>query len=329
MRFKELPAPVVIALLVLLSHGYSNADTMNIYIPVIEKAADIISGALPPDYNDGWVGFSSIACNDEEGEPDQMMREIGYTMMNINGDNVLIIGMIDGHFLNGSGNMIVAMYNIHDGKPVNIIDGTTRDSWYMMNPGDSFLEYGSAGAACSICANYRYMPGHKPPLVCDRYNFTGINDAGDYLFYQSSIPTIDPAKAKKLDWTWDDWNLMVDNQAAQTMYIQLTPFEVLRPVTALQDADRVNFTSSTDVKDFKVWRLSDVNYTDEGKLTYSKTLMDGCDQLNALHNFNVLMPFQGDIPQYAISYVDMFGYPVLKSVEISGIDGNVQLLNLQ
>lgn len=353
LRFKELIAIAIIALLVLFLHGCRQADakgigvreaaavatgakaaansvldTMNLFYPIIEKAADIISGKLPPDAGEGWTGLSSIITTEVEDDSGRWMRDLGYAIRNIAGDNVLIIGMISNHIDGGYGNMIIAMYNILDGKVHNLIDAGYRDAWYLLQPGDSFLELGSASAACTICAEYRYMPKASPQIVCDHYNFTGLNEAGDNVFYHSYSPRVEPAKSTKLNWTWADWINNEKELAGQTIYIRLTPFETLRPVTASQDGDHVNFTTSTDVKDFKVWRLSDINYGDDGKMTYRKTPMGGCDQLKALENFNVFMPFYGDTPMYAVSYVDMLGHQVLKTVMLSGLDGSVQLWDI-
>ena len=352
-RFKELFAIAVIALLILLLHGCINAnargfkvketdsvaksvkvethaaiDTMEVYYPIIEKAADIISGALPPDADDGLAGLSSIITTEVEGNTSLWMRNLGFSIRNIFDDNVLIIGMITNHIEGGQGNMIIGMFNIREGNAVNILDAGYRDAWYLMQPGDSFLELGSSSAACTICAEYRYLPTYTPPLVCDQYCFTGLDQSGDNVFYHSYFPSPDPAKSVKFDWTWQDWNNNEKELADQTIYIQLTPFETLRPVTASQDGDQVNFTTSTDVKDFNVWRLSDINYTDDGKLTYKKTSMGGCDRLKALDNFNVFMPFYGDTPMYAVSYVDMLGHEVWKTVMLSGMDGTVQLWDI-
>ena len=353
LRFKELFAIAVIALLILLLHGcikagakglkvretasfamtgkaetHTATDTMDVYYPVIEKAADIISGAIPPDTGDGWTGLSSIITSEADGDAGRWMHELGYAIHNIFDDNVLIIGMIANHIEGGPGNMIIAMFNIREGKAVNILDAGYSDAWYLMQPGDSFLELGSASAACTICAEYRYLPTYNPPIVCDHYYFTGLDRGGDNVFYHSFYPTPDTAKRRRLDWTWHDWNDNAANLAAQTIYIQLTPFEVLRPVTASLHGDQVTFTTSTDVKDFNVWRLSDVNYTDDGKMTYKKTSMGGCDQLKALNNFNVFMPFYGDTPMYAVSYVDILGHEVWKTVMLSGKDGTVQLWDI-
>ena len=353
LRFKELFAIAIIALLIFLLHGCGNAnasngeakksatsekadaqtvvDTMQVYYPIIEKAADIISGAIPPSDEEGWVGLSSIVTTEAEGDPGKWMRELGWGVRNLDGDNVLFIGMITGNIEGGQGNMILAMYNIKEGKAHNLIDAGYRDAWYLMEPGDSFLELGSASAACSIIATYRYMPNETPHISCDSYLYTGLNEAGDHTFYSSYAPTVDPAKGRKLDWTWNDWKQVEFNLSDQTIYIQLTPFEVLRPVTASPNAeyprDKVDFCTSADVKDFKVWRLSGVDYTDDGKMTYKKKLLGGCD-LKAGNCFNVYAPIIGDTPQYAVSYIDMLGHPVVKMLMMSGMDGSLQLWDI-
>lgn len=350
LRFKELFAIAIIALLIFLLHGCGNAnasnreakktapdekenaraaiDTMQVYYPIIEKEADIISGALPPDDSKGWVGLSSIVTTEVEGDPGKWMRELGWAVRDLDGDNVLFIGMITGNIEGGQGNMIIAMYNIKDGKAHNLIDAGYRDAWYLMDPGDSFLELGSASAACSIIASYRYMPNETPHISCDSYLYTGLNEAGDHTFYSSYTPTVDPAKGRKLDWTWNDWKQVEFNLTDQTIYIRLTPFEVLRPVKVTQDRDWVNFTTSTDVKDFKVWKLSDVDYTEDGKMTYKKTEMKDYGQFKAFENEMLFMPFIGDSPQYAVSYVDMLGHPVMKMLMVSGMDGSLQLWDI-
>lgn len=353
LRFKEIFGIAAIVMLVLFLHGcfranakevrtmrtgrsaasgkslaHTAADTMDVYYPIIEKAADIISGATPPDTGDGWTGLSSIITTEVEGDPDRWMRDLGYAIRDINGANLLIIGMITNHIEGGQGNMIIAMFTIREDKAFNLIDAGYRDAWYLMQPGDSFLQLGSASAACNICAEYRFLPTHTPPIVCDHYRFTGLDRIGDNLFYHSYYPAPDTAKSRRLDWTWQDWNDNIEKLAGETIYIQLTPFEILRPVTASQHGDHVNFTTSTDVKEFRVWRLSDIDYTDDGKLTYKKTSMGGCDQLKALENFSVYMPFYGDTPMYAVSYVDMLGHQVWKTVMLSGKDGTVQLWDI-
>lgn len=163
-------------------------------LPYNRKAADIISGGRAPDDNDGWTGLSSIITTEVEGESGKWLHELGWAIRDINGDNVLLIGIITNHIDGGQGNMIVALYNIRNGKARNLIDAGYRDAWYMMWPGDSFLELGAASASCSICAQYRYLPNETPQIACDHYNFTGLNEAGDHVFYHSYLPGADPEK---------------------------------------------------------------------------------------------------------------------------------------
>lgn len=135
LRFKELVAIAIIALLILFLYGCGNAsasngetnvltsaekaeaqaavDTMQVYHPIIEKAADIISGALPPNDSDGWVGLSGIVTTEVEGDSGKWMRELGWTVRDIDGDNVLFIGMITGNIEGGQGNMIPAIRSLN------------------------------------------------------------------------------------------------------------------------------------------------------------------------------------------------------------------------
>lgn len=40
------------------------------------------------------------------------------------------------------------------------------------------------------------------------------------------------------------------------------------------------------------------------------------------------MPIIGDTPQYAVSYVDMLGHPVMKILMMSGMDSSLQLWDI-
>ena len=77
--------------------------------PIIEKAAGIISGAIPPDDSDGWAGLSAIVTTEVEGDPGKWMRELGWAVRDLDGDNLLFIGMITGNLKGGKGNKIVAI----------------------------------------------------------------------------------------------------------------------------------------------------------------------------------------------------------------------------
>lgn len=114
LRFKELFAIAIILLLITFFKGCgkanamsgkegcvnatadkaeseTNVDTMDVYFPIIEKAAGIISGAIPPDDSDGWAGLSAIVTTEIEGDPGKWMREFGWAVRDLDGAACSII----------------------------------------------------------------------------------------------------------------------------------------------------------------------------------------------------------------------------------------------
>ena len=85
---------------------------------------------------------------------------------------------------------------------------------------------------------------------------------------------------------------------------------------------QVMFYTDAKVTDFKFLHLNNVDYAD-GKLTFDEIEAFSVPELNPDKGLLVNIFFVGDLPEYAISYVDQDGTTKKFIITVSGEDGSI------
>lgn len=203
-----------------------------------------------------------------------------------------------------------------DGKPTLLTHGLEFCLWYLTNQNQLLQQRLIAGFNENTCLfNFR-----NNEMQCRDRWYTDDNES----FYHASSYS---DKGTRLDWTDDDFMRNDEKLLKQTIVLPLTPFTHLRPVTVRQEGDTKYFSTTAEVKDFKVLALSDVNYENDG-LNYKEKVVHSYPTLKPGEEIKAQMSTGSTMPQHAISYTDPLGYTVKMEVTESGIDGSVVLVPL-
>ena len=298
-------------------------DNIKEYIPILENYSQFMSGGSD-EMTDGFYGIDELRnINDEEIMPwNEVRNVVGFMLLDVDGDDIneLIIGTEKD---NGGGNkstLVLALYKLRGGNAELVFSSTARNAWYYLKH-DGFLNIASEGASCSIAALYSFVAGD---WTCDHYWFSAMTDAGSIAYYHSYAPTLDPADATLLKFTTDDFNSHIENLFDRAVALNATPFAVLRPINASYDDGKMHFTTDIAVKDFRILALSDWDFVDD-KMTFKEKELKAYPKIEPGEEIVVEMPFIGDIPQYAISFIDPLGNTVKMNISIRGYDGSILL----
>lgn len=105
---------------------------------------------------------------------------------------------------------------------------------------------------------------------------------------------------------------------------KLTEYDVFTASTS-EPREKILFSVTTEVEDFKVLALSDCQIDDNGKISFHEETLYVLPQLTPKHPVVVIMTFWGSIPNNGISYKDSCGKTHKLTVGISGMDGSVEI----
>lgn len=97
-----------------------------------------------------------------------------------------------------------------------------------------------------------------------------------------------------------------------------------QPVKAVYDGSKMHFSTAVAVKDFRIMSLSDLDFVDD-KLVFTENELSVYTKFVPGDEIIVEMPFVGDTPQYAVSFVDKHGKVVKMTIVQSGYDGSILL----
>ncbi len=226
-----------------------------LYKSILEPAAKILSGGnvtTPPEGLEDLKYLMLDFIDNEDGNMPSMerFREImGYCIRDLDGDGSpeLLIGYTGSTCPEGQqATHIVALYKLSDGKPELILSSTGRREWFIEDSGEFYMT-GSESAACQVAGLYSYINGQ---LNCDDFWFSTLNVKGDAEYYHSYYETLDPAKAKRIEYTMNLFCLDGKSDLGTPVRLELTPFSTLRPIFA-QSADdgKVRFMALLPLKD--------------------------------------------------------------------------------
>ncbi len=310
------------------------------------------------DY-EGTMGIREVVGTLREADA---LKAIGFIVDDINADSVpeLLIYLIDD---NGNekcaGTRILAAFTYDGTAPALILEGSSRNRYYLLYDGLIYNENPS-GAAYSIFGTYT-LPASSTEIKAKDYYFTAPdeNDPETILFYHNETGDFDIEKSELFDGPENNfWQIQLDLSLtiAET---ELTPFEVFSAgpddgdtevsyvyATLIDhtDADLTNalrFTADNsdyetevvfhaigDIYDFAFCEVSNIDYSDSGEFTYELVPKYTTDALTEDSPLVVTMTFWGDIPSYGITYTDSEGTAHSALISLSGEDGSV-VLNTQ
>ena len=196
----------------------SKIDTQNsldyetVYLPVLEEVRDLILNGYDENKNYEYPS-TGITENVMYRDTSDLLNNLGYVIMDINGDSVpeLLLGenMASNYEGPKDESYVYCGYTYKDGKIVNFLDGWARNSYRWMGDG-SFLYFGSGGAMNSMFGICHLNAG-KTELEWDDYYYNTASENGDLAFYHNNIGYVDDASSEKLDVSEEDfWGIMDD-----------------------------------------------------------------------------------------------------------------------
>ena len=170
-------------------------------------------------FSEGTAGISDLI---NMRGADEAAALVGYAVTDISGDgeDELVVSVIEE---NGKGSMLLAVFTKNGKKTVNVLEGTSRSAYFLLENG--LLYQGSNGAATSIFAEYALTADGKT-LICKDYWFTAADSENPYEleFYHNTKGEIDTASSEKLDVTEDEFFAKQTELAFNKKQIALTAF---------------------------------------------------------------------------------------------------------
>lgn len=288
-------------------------------------------------------------------EPDEALSFFGYAVEDLSGDGEpeLIIGAV------GSGsdedfekNPIFAVYTLLDDDAELVFAGWVRSSYFWIG-GNSFLYFGSGGAAVSIFGTFRLSADGRS-LEWEDYYFSDVKDdrSGEIAFYFNTDGVFDKSVSQEAvvdaETFWQLEALLMDE--VKTM--ELTPFSeaaldtpvadvpvragwadvALAEYTAYDtfkasDHERrvsVLYETSRELRDFCVLGLVFEDFQD-GKPIYTEEELACQDLLSPDRPLVVELVFIGDFPNNGFSFVETNGSVRKFSLSLSGLDGSLMV----
>lgn len=270
---------------------------------------------------------------------DKVLENTGFAVKDIDEDGVpeLIIGEIENNETN-TGSSVGIMYTCPADELKMVLEGWSRNSYTLLDEG-VFLNIASSGAMSTSYKTY-WIDSETCSLACDTNIFTApIGEDGTEMgVYISQSAECDAEEAYKLEMTHEELLNNIDKVLEKAVDLELTPFSSYSDTLSVfaARADVMDITASegynqfedntkntvfialSDVTDFKIIH---VKYGDEtveteefklDKFEYGKVISAG-------------LVFNGDLPEYKITFIDADGKNRAYNVTVSGEDGLINL----
>ena len=186
-------------------------DYEKIYAPIIEENIQTIEYGYNMDAEHKYLS-NGIAEKVAYTEKDILMKQIGYVIMDINGDNVpeFLMGENANYDEKGDKSYILGGYTYMDGELVCFIDGWARSSNIWMGNGKIYY-YGSNGVYSSLFGQ-KYLDSDCE-VKWDDFYFSDEKDDGSIGFFHNKTGVYDIGAAEELDMEEDAfWNLYNDSK---------------------------------------------------------------------------------------------------------------------
>lgn len=324
----------------------------NPYASILNRCYAILSHSeTVEEPGDGEVALWETAAWLDSGDA---LASIGYAITDVSEDGIseLLIGTVadnDGTM----GNQLYAVYTCVDGQPHLIAEGQARNRYYLLGD-DCFFNEGSSGAMYSVFATYS-LNNDATELNCDGFWFTyekaeGSDEIG---YYYNTTGEYNRDTSQEI--SSEEYVNRYSELQEQTVNIALTPFSTYTPeddaepaktiqgtatITAVHDqlaepdfiADLgdpqtvVAFHTDRPVSDFTFLRYHIAGEDADGTPLFETEELTTIGTLTENIPFVVVLTFHGDLPEYGIRYVDSNGRTVSRTLELSGEDGSLLLI---
>ena len=339
--------------------GAVPADVPAAYVPVLDNMYDILAHNYPDrDWQDGEYGVMERWRGNAGPEA---LASVGWALLDLNGDgrNELLISPV--YTENGKtlGQEIYALYTEKDDKAVLVQEGTTRNSFALMN-GGLIKHHGSGGAMMQILGICGLsQDGTK--LVWHDYWFTDHkNEAFEIGYYWNDLGTPDRKISQEIpkaafekaeealtrqnasaeftlfrDWRKAEAAPARDDQPAASSAVRIRWADdalkgAISYETFLNPRDQaqveVAVCAESTVRNVKVLKLEFVDVDENGKVRFKATELFKKATLEQRHPLVMGLPLFENIPQYGISYEDEGGRTCRFAITQSGEDGSLQLM---
>ena len=278
---------------------------------------------------------------------DNALAGMGYTIEDLSGDGIpeLVVGTLPEY-----GGQINAVYTSVDGQSQFVFESWYRSSYSYLGDG-RFYYCGSVGASETGQGSFR-LSKDGTTLNCEEFYFTHATeeDYSELKVYYNTTGSWDIAASQESDMTLD-------------MFWELEPSYEELPLKSFADyaveqgpeapvqvhwaelwlhgnddyekfvaddgeyATDVLFTAKRTITDFELMRLTILEISEDGTVSYDSKPIYSLDRLTPERPLVVRMTFPGDTPTYGISYVDESGDGMKHNltVEVSGEDGTLLL----
>lgn len=296
----------------------------------------------------GSIGVSEVLHLNERIDT---LKRVGYAFEDLTGDGIpeLLIGAIDPDSSERRGSEIYCACSCTDGTPRGLLQGWARSSYQLMDDG-SFFYRGSGGAMYGGFGKFT-LNEDASELVCDDfYFFEPDGETYDgFVFYHNTSGIWDMSVSDVMELDDDAFWALADGMEDHVSSVVFTPFaEYFDEEVRIQPADEVvsgtvpakTVTLSDAAPQMQLVLFAEDRVTDLRILAQNPKELDANgfpqytselyrqDELTADDPLAVTLCFIGDIPNYAISYVDSEGETELFAIAESGMDGLIFLMEL-
>ena len=198
------------------------------YQDILDNAYEVIVAERGADITveDGLFSYTGIYEAGIGRDTNEALSAIGYTLYDVDGNGIEELIIAD----TGEGiwdNRIMLMYTLHDGKPVLLIDGWARNSYYLLKDNTIFNE-GSGGAAYTIFATYR-MAENGIDLDLLDYYYSGYYGDSEWGWFHNTTGEMTEDESEIIE--FEDENTfinMMDGYYAQVKELELTFFDSMQ-----------------------------------------------------------------------------------------------------
>ena len=175
------------------------AEYETIYAPILAETEEMLTEGY--DYDKDYEYYSTGLMERCMYPEDDILSEvIGYTYMDVNGDDVpeLLIGENDGYEYDDTQyvSYIYSGYTIIDDKPVLFLEGWARNRYHWMGDG-YFFNTGSGGASNTIFGQGHLAPGGDCIEWDDFYFSEEDIAAGGLAFFRNTTGNCDPSESER------------------------------------------------------------------------------------------------------------------------------------
>lgn len=198
------------------------------YQDILDNAYEVIVAERGADIAvaDGLFSYTGICEAGIGRDTNEALSAIGYTLYDVDGNGIEELIIAD----TGEGvwdNRIMLMYTLHDGKPVLLIDGWARNSYYLLNDNTIFNE-GSGGAAYTVFATYR-MAEDGIDLDLIDYYYSGYYGDSEWGWFHNTTGEMTEDESEIIEFEDEDTFInMMDGYYAQVKELELTFFDSMQ-----------------------------------------------------------------------------------------------------